>query len=731
MKAYQAHQVLMLESYLDRHDELLKASRATYNLYQGDRVEDLPFQRKLVKHAISQPKTWTAELATGIGKSVIGARIALERVHDGPVIYVCPSAAALGDRQSGIVNKFMRTFKSFGKPNLELGALNDLSRANDVSFMTPRALAHLLSKDRQRASEIMKRASCFIVDEAHHFPNDAKDELKIYGAIYDAAEYLVRDGLTVAMTGTWERLDRMQVMGRATPDARLTVQDAVDLGRCPAIYGVQVVTDVVATKVSSRADLYDMHLAPKERQKYLDGVVACMHTVYKRYPVPFAAFARTRADAAVLVERFNKASRLGDRGIALLTGEVPMHERLRIVEEITSGKKAGYVTCAVGEEALDMPVLEVVHLVRRTRSHVRNMQAIGRALRTREGKRRALIVDYQTMLSGVTDRFLGLTLEDMAERQDSRTKELVNGGPMIEQDSYQTCKFGGMTMQEERGIVCVRTETESALSKTELLAQAAEGKPKPTMSLKQPDDARFLAHAFYNYTHSTTNSSGSYDPVFTAKLKALRPDWFISNHDPKGRKAELLRRAKAGEPVPVRSGPDRLLAVALYNYTYKKSNVYSEAFFEELRAVRPDWLTPRRSRTEANKVKLRALAVIAKKKKDECRPQGSLGTLFRNYAVNEASTTYDPKFSAEMRKLWPVWFERSSSTKKAAILSMAHDPARKRPRFHVKDPKEVSLAHMLARYTMPGHRCYDEDFTAKLRAVRPEWIRTRPVPWTV
>ena len=223
----------MLESHLDKHDVLLKQSRAVYNLYHGDRVEDLPFQRKLVKHALSQPKTWTAELATGIGKSVIGARIALERVHDGPVIYVCPSAAALGDRQSGIVNKFMRTFKSFGKPNLELGALNDLSRANDVSFMTPRALAHLLTKDRRRATEIMKRVSCFIVDEAHHFPNDADDELKVYGAIYDAAEYLVRDGLTVAMTGTWERLDRMQVMGRVTPDARADGAGRGGLGALP------------------------------------------------------------------------------------------------------------------------------------------------------------------------------------------------------------------------------------------------------------------------------------------------------------------------------------------------------------------------------------------------------------------------------------------------------------------------------------------------------------------
>lgn len=713
MKAHQANQVLMLERYLDRHDELLKASRATYNLYQGDQVEDLPFQRKLVQHALAQPKTWAAELATGIGKSVIGARIALARVKDGPVIYVCPSAAALGDRQSGIVNKFWRTFKAFGKPNAELGALNDLSRANDVSFMTPRALAHLLTKDRVRATEIFKRASCFIVDEAHHFPNDEKDELRVYGTIYDAADRLIRDGLTVAMTGTWERLDRMQVMGRDKPDARLTVQDAVDLGRCPAIYGIQVITDVVAPKASMRGDLYDMHLKPRERQKYLDGVVACMNTVYKRYPVPFATFARTRADAAALADRFNRVSGLGERGIALLTGEVPMPERLRIVEKITAGKMAGYVTCAVGEEALDMPTLEVVHLVRRTKSHVRNMQAIGRALRTQKDKRRALVVDYQTMLKGVTDRFLGLTLEDVAERQETRTREFVNGGPMIEQESYQVCKFGGMTMQEERGVVCVRTKTQADHRKATLVERAAAGAPKPTMSIKQSEEDRLLTHAFYNYTQDRDG----HDPVLTATLRAMRPDWFVAVHDSAGRKAELLRRARAGDPVPTRSGPDKPLAVALYNYTYPKSNVYDPEFVKGLKAVRPDWLEPRRSKTEANKTKLRALA-----KTQVTRPQGSMGTLFANYAIRKDCGTYDPKFAKEMKKLRPEWFVRSSTRRKKTILSWAARGHIKL-RFRSGKPGESSLAHMLPRYTTPGNQCYDAVFTAKLLAIRPEWVK--------
>ena len=120
---------------------------------------------------------------------------------------------------------------------------------------------------------LLSTVSCFIVDEAHHFPHDTQKELKIYGRIYEIAKEYIQ-GTVLSMTGTWERLDKKMVMGVAEPDSRLTVQDAVDLGRCPEIYGIQVILDIVAEGVKTTGDLYDYHLGETEKQKYYEAFLS-------------------------------------------------------------------------------------------------------------------------------------------------------------------------------------------------------------------------------------------------------------------------------------------------------------------------------------------------------------------------------------------------------------------------------------------------------------------------
>lgn len=122
----------------------------------------------------------------------------------------------------------------------------------------------------------------------------------------------------------------------------------------------------------------------------------------------------------------------------------------------------GYATCAVGEEAIDIPELSVVHLVRRTKSKTRNMQAVGRALRPVKGKK-AIVVDYQTMIEGVRQHFVGVTLDDLKRgwTPNAPDKSTVSGDPLVtskdrERDYKPEPKDGvlkSMTMEEERAFV--------------------------------------------------------------------------------------------------------------------------------------------------------------------------------------------------------------------------------------------------------------------------------------
>lgn len=720
MNILETEQVLALQRYLDKHDELLLHSKAEYQRYCGDSIDDLPFQRALVEKALASDRQWTAEIATGIGKTIISARVALERASDGPVVYVCPNRTAVGDTSAGIINKFVRTFSTFSKEkNFHFGKVNELSRANDVSFVTPYALAHMLANDTRRTREMLKRASCMVIDEAHHFPEDEDDDLKVYGTIYDAADTLVRDGLTVAMTGTWERLDGMRVMGRERPDDVVTVQDAVNLGRCPEIYGVQVLTEVTATKAVARGDLYDIHLKPKERRRYLEGVADCMLATRRRYPVPFAGFVRTIADAQAIANSYNSKLKRGERPLALLVSTTSIVARLATVRAIEEGRLAGYVTCAVGEEALDLPKLEVIHLVRRTRSLARNMQAVGRALRICENKKRALVIDYQTMLEGVTDRFIGLGLDDLAKRQGTEQSRMINGGPMVAQRTYQGAMLEGMTIGEERALVIRATPTDE--TKQELLSLAASGARRPRSANRRntttvPREEALLARKLYNYT--VEGRGTCYDAAFTAKLRETRPDWFDRNNAD-DKKALLLRLAREGKPKPTRSGKnveEKHLAVALYNYCYEGSNVHDAAFVARLQELRPEWLRRVRNWNDDNKDKLRELA-----KSGAAKPgwNTTMGRALRR-VVKPTSRRYSPEFAAELRALRPDWMESSSAIKKGVLLVRARR-GRTKPQFTSKDPRERSLAGMLWKYTNPS-KSYDAEFVAKLREIRPEWL---------
>lgn len=758
MRAHHVQQVLALEDHLDKHDALLRESKAVYKAYAKDAIEDLEFQRKLVQQALGAKRRWTAELATGCGKSVIAAKVAAARLSDGPVIYVSPSAASIGDIEGGIINQFSRVLRAAGQESRWLGRVNDLSRANDVSFVTPRAFVSALERNPQEAERLLRRASCLIVDEAHHFPDDPDEDLAVYGALHRAAEEHVRDGLTVALTGTWHRLDGKRPMGTRVPDARLTVQDVVNLGRCPELYGVQVITEVRARKAMSRGDLYDFHLTGEERIKYLQGVAECMLTTWRRYPVPFAGFACTVADAVAIASRFNTMARRTEaNGLIVLTSRTPLPQRLDAVRDIAAGRRCGYITCAVGEEAIDIPALEVVHLVRRTRSLARNQQAIGRALRVHLKKRRALVVDYQTMLEGVRDRFLGLGCDDLVEPTGSEIprERLVNGGPICVQRDYPQAVLVGMTMAEERALVCV-DRSYKAQKKNELRQLAESGAPRP-----KPHTT--LGVALRNYTGPAGHS---YDAEFTRQIYDLRPDWRGQRDKSDETKELLLARARRGDPQPLPSNGEAMLNRALRRYTnagmcydaafhaelvriaprwftrttvaefradilkrapsmktpkgLERRRIYNSVkvcpeFGQALRELRPDWFTDKeaiRARIADAKQELLALAENSGK-----RPSGhnKKALAFRRYACDQQRPEYDATLARKLRTLRPDWFVTPNELYKRELLDLARTGA---PRPGSNNP---NLYARYWNYVTKGRKGFDAKFRAKILSLRPDW----------
>ena len=183
--------------------------------------------------------------------------------------------------------------------------------------------------------------------------------------------------------------------------------------------------------------------------------------------------------------------------------------------------------------------------------------------------------------------------------------------------------------------------------KAELKAMALRGEPRPASVGKNKHP---LGRALRDYTRP---SSKSYDPVFTAEIKALRPDWFVDTAALK--KAELKAMALRGEPRPSAAKGKHPLGSALCNYTHLSSKSYDPVFDREIRALRPDWFV---DTVMLKKTELKAMAL-----RGEPRPNQKkhpLGTMLGMY-TNPKSNMYDPVFDQEIRALRPDWFTISDN----------------------------------------------------------------------
>lgn len=381
---------------------------------------------------------FAVEMPLGAGKSIVAAKVAQRWSARGEgVIYLCPSPTALGHARSGIVEKFHRVYRHYRLASTEVLGRVGLLCPREVSFLTPRGL---FGSGRSRddvvpeVDETIDSAFLLVVDEAHHFPTDSTGELVLYGRAGDLVQKFAAAGKKVlSITATHARADERVPIGKGEPDLRVTAQEVIDAGHCPEIFGVQVV--VRSTRgAKAVGDYYNLHLEGSEHDHYIDLVARCILQVRERNGAPAAVFVRTKREARDLALRFGQLSGLNGGGLVPMTADTPMAERLALVRAIEQGAAFGYVTCGVGEESLDVLVVGVVHLVRRSRSRVRNVQAVGRGMRTSPGKNGLLVVDYGVMREGIVGGLLGLGLVEVAESLGTTVdrRGLRQGGAVVE-----------------------------------------------------------------------------------------------------------------------------------------------------------------------------------------------------------------------------------------------------------------------------------------------------------
>jgi len=537
------------------------------------------------------------EAPPGSGKTRIAASASLNHLNttrkpgQNGVMFVCTSKHLL----NGIINKYLQYFHSNDGIYRVPGTPNSINPLNDVYFFTPRKIKDLSESQTvppttpTEFDQICDKCGMLIIDEAHHYPSDSQEDLALFGQIHPQLwkRFEADNKKLVSMTATHGRMDGSDVLGaeRNELDRIVTAQETINNGDTPPIFGAQITMDF---KVNNRwrGDLCSISFnSSEEEDKYLNSIVETIAHTYNHRPKPFCVFVGRQKRAREISKRFNSLTGLN---LEVIISDVPDYKRNQIVENIESGASVGFITCNAGSESLDIPVLEVVHLVRKTRSINLLVQSIGRVMRVHPNKDSALVIDYTFAKDTIINSCVGIM--DYAQYGDSQLNDTVNGGPLIVPS--KEIIFDGYTVGDVRQWLGM---SDMDAKKQTFVDMIKSGQPKPRENSQKKINGfveKKLRAALDCYIQS---SSKCYDEEFKLLIFSLDKEynagWFTRKLASEPKKQILKNLVKAGQSKPVSNSAnlidgftEKQLYSALISYTTKRrgKSSYDEEFTKEI-----------------------------------------------------------------------------------------------------------------------------------------------------
>lgn len=272
-----------------------------------------------------------------------------------------------------------------------------------------------------------------LADEAHHIPT-AKDEGIWRNFIKDAhrANPNVR---IIGLSATPWRLSSGSIIGSDS----ILQSIAYEIGVADLI-NRGYLSPLICKGSAIQADTSRLHIRQGEyinaelaelmdQQNLIDGAVADMMTLgsdRKSWLIFCAGVAHSR----------HVADALQSAGISAdsLTGDTPRLERDRIVADFKAGKIRALCNCMVLTEGFDHPGIDLVALLRPTKSAGLYYQMVGRGFRLSPGKADCLILDFAGVIAehGPVDAI-------KAKAQKAKGESATEGAPTKCCPECKTC----------------------------------------------------------------------------------------------------------------------------------------------------------------------------------------------------------------------------------------------------------------------------------------------------
>jgi superfamily II DNA or RNA helicase len=354
-------------------------------------------------------------LATGLGKTVIFSQLASEyRERTGKRVLILVHRDELADQALAKVRGIA--------PDLSVGKVK--AADNDVHADVVVASVQTLSRERRlnqlsQMNEISLSGpiGLIITDECHHGVAPS------YGKIYDAFPEAVQLGVTATLA-RGDGIGLGSVWDEVVYDK--SIAWGIKKGFLSPVRGIAVRSpelDLSAVR-SSRGDyqVNDLGRALED-----SGVLDIIPKAYTEHAAdrPGVVFLPTVQTAQHAADSLNAS---GIR-TAVISGETPREDRVRIFEDYRTGRVQVLSNCMVLTEGFDAPHTSCIVVARPTQSNPLYVQMVGRGTRTFPGKTDCLVLDV--VGAGATNKLRTLVDLEPGMFPDPQPCEVCNHVPCV------------------------------------------------------------------------------------------------------------------------------------------------------------------------------------------------------------------------------------------------------------------------------------------------------------
>ncbi len=323
-----------------------------------------------------------AVLGTGLGKSVIIARMALDVAQSGGRCLI-----AIHTRE--LVRQNADAIVAMGGPGVSLGVYSaGLKRRDTDHAIIVAGIQSIYDKAVDLGSFAL-----IIVDEVHLI-NDENDQTRYTSFLADMR--VINPSLRlVGYTATDFRTSSGMIHGPGKMFAgacfRTDLKEMIAQGYLAPITTKASRVAVDLSEVSTRGGEY----VPGEVEDAFD------HDEITRAALDEAvALAGTRTHWLVFAAGISHAMHITERLVALgiaaacVTGKTPTDERDRMIQDFKDGKLRALVSVAVLTTGVNIPAVDLILFLRATKAPGLWVQAIGRGMRPFPGKKDVCVLDY-------------------------------------------------------------------------------------------------------------------------------------------------------------------------------------------------------------------------------------------------------------------------------------------------------------------------------------------------